>query len=389
MKKLFGILMVLALAMSVSFTSCNKDETITKDDGFKDTEVALTSLEPDVVVRGTANKDDYEKVIVEDVVRSKECKGEPVSGIIEFYYDGEMVFAVDFGDGSCDGAATVSYLDDENTLQSKVVDVWKLFKKQNEGNQRPKCFEFVFPVSYTMPDGTTLTIESEDDWSLLREWCQANAEYEEKPALNFPVDIMFEDQTTITINTGEELKEARKDCSEGHSRKCFELVLPVSMEMPDGTSLTIETEEDWSLVREWHINNPEYDEKGSLVFPVDIIYEDGTTVTISSEEEMQEAKRDCKEGGLGAKCFEFTLPVSFTMPDASIITISTEDDWALLKLWYVDNPGVEEKPALIFPVEITFTEDGTTLTVNSIEEMRAIREDCHPNGHGHGQGHAN
>jgi len=129
MKKIFGFILFIALGMTISFTSCQKGDKTSTKDGISDSELSLKSLEPDVIVRGTGEKEDYEKVIVEELVKKEECKWEIVSGMMEFYYDGEMVFAVDFGDGSCDGVANVSWLDDDNTLQSKVVDVWKLFKK--------------------------------------------------------------------------------------------------------------------------------------------------------------------------------------------------------------------------------------------------------------------
>ncbi|NPD47173.1 hypothetical protein HNV12_12865 [Methanococcoides sp. SA1] len=383
MKKVFGLLVALSLVMTFTFTSCNKEEDATaKDSSLSESELSLKSLEPDVQVIGTGDKGDYERVIIEEIIRGETCKKQPVSGIVEYYYQGEMVFSVDFGNGECDGVATVTWLDEEGLTQSKVVDVWKLFKNHNDGNYRPKCFSFVFPLTYTMPDGSELIIESKDDWYLLREWCTANPSYDEKPTLNFPVDIVYEDETSITINTAEELREARIDCKEAHSRKCFELILPVNYLMPDNSTITIETEEDWSLIKEWHINNPEFEERANLVFPVDIVYEDGTTLTLNTEEEMRQAKKDCKQG-YGAKCFTFNLPISFTMPDASIIIIETEEDWAQLKAWYTENPGVEEKPVLVFPVEITM-EDETVLTINNQEEMVEIRRACHPHGNGHG-----
>ncbi len=393
MKKVFGILVALSFVMTFTFTSCDKEEeAVTTESTLTESDLSLKSLEPEVQVIGTGDKGDYEKVIIEEIVRGESCKKQPVSGIIEYYYQGEMVFSVDFGDGECDGVATVSWLDEEGATQSKVVDVWTLFKKHNDGNHRPKCFSFIFPISYTTPDGSEITIESADDWHLLRDWCTANPGYDEKPALNFPVDIVYDDETTITINTTEELREARRDCKEANSRKCFELILPVSFVMPDNSTITVETEDDWALIKDWHINNPEFEERASLVFPVDIVYDDGTTLTLITEEEMQEAKRDCMNG-FGAKCFTFNLPVSFTMPDASVIIIETEEDWALLKAWYTENPGIEEKPALIFPVDITM-EDETVLTVNTHEEMVEIRRACHPHGNGHGghgggNGHGN
>ncbi|MEA3443446.1 MAG: hypothetical protein U9R19_01825 [Bacteroidota bacterium] len=129
MKKLFGILTILTLSLVVVFTSCEKqDGTATEQNSTDD--IWLKSLEPDVVVKGTGDKVDYEKVVVEELVKNETCKWEVVSGIVEFYYQNEMVYAIDFGNGDCDGVATVSWLDKNNVLQSKVVDVWLIFKKK-------------------------------------------------------------------------------------------------------------------------------------------------------------------------------------------------------------------------------------------------------------------
>jgi len=213
MKKVFGIFVALSFLMTLSFTSCNKeDEASIKDSNLTESDLSLKSLEPDVQVLGTGDKKDYDRVIIEEMIRGESCNKQIVSGVIEYYYQGELVFTVDFGDGECDKLATVTWLDEEGTTHSKVVDVMRLFKKHNDGNHRAKCFSFVFPLTYTMPDGSSLIIESSDDWHLLRDWCEANSTYEEKPVLNFPVDIVYEDDTSITLNTIEELREARRDC---------------------------------------------------------------------------------------------------------------------------------------------------------------------------------
>ena len=57
-----------------------------------------------------------------------------------------------------------------------------------------KCFDLVLPVTYVMPDGSTITVSSddEDDWVQLKAWYDANPNSEEKPALQYPVDILFQ-----------------------------------------------------------------------------------------------------------------------------------------------------------------------------------------------------
>ncbi len=218
MKKTFGILTVLTLTLLLVFSACEKENSLFNNQDDAEEEISLKSLEPDVVVKGTGNKADYEKVIVEDIVKNKKCDCEPVEGIIEFYYEDEMVFSVDFGNGDCDGQATVSWLDENNSLQSKVVDVQKIYQKRNRQRNRHRmgkaCFELVFPVTFTMPDGSTeITLESKEDKIQIKEWFENNPDYEdEKPSLHFPVDIEYDDGTIVTINNEQEMHEAKENC---------------------------------------------------------------------------------------------------------------------------------------------------------------------------------
>ena len=46
--------------------------------------------------------------------------------------------------------------------------------------------------------------------------------------------------------------------------------MPFSMELPDGSVITIEQEEDNKQIEEWYINNPDSKERASFVFPIDI-----------------------------------------------------------------------------------------------------------------------
>ena len=118
--------------------------------------------------------------------------------------------------------------------------------------------------------------------------------------MEYPVDIVYETSegdSTVTINNEEEMEAAKDECQDewnnDEERECFELVLPVSFVMPDGSTITIENDEGWGDLRGWYMNNNETEEEPALQYPVDISYEDGTTVTINSDEEMEAAETDC------------------------------------------------------------------------------------------------
>ena len=252
-----------------------------------------------------------------------------------------------------------------------------------------KCFDLSLPVSYTMPDGSTITVSNEEDWGAIKSWYDENPESEEKPVLQFPVNVEFDDET-VTVNSEEELRELKQECwrDESEERQCFELVFPVTFIMPDASTITVDTDDDagWQPVKDWYEANPDSDERPTLQFPVDIIYEteDGdSTLSINNDEEMENVKIRCREEWADSEseqdeeCYEFVLPISFTMPDGTTITIENEEDWYSLREWYANNDEADEEPSLQFPVNIILLDDeGTSVTINNDEEMNALEEDC-------------
>ena len=249
-----------------------------------------------------------------------------------------------------------------------------------------KCFDLSLPVSYTMPDGSTITVENEEDWDTLKDWYETNPGSEEKPELQFPVNVEFDDRegtTNVVVNNEEEMRGMYSRCGGGRDeedKECFDFVLPVSYTMPDGSTITVENEEDWSAIRDWYEANPESEEKPELQFPVNVEFDD-ETVTVDSAEELRELTQECwRDQSEAQECFELVFPVTFIMPDGSTITVETDDDagWQQVKDWYDANPDSDERPTLEFPVDITYeTEDGdTTFTVENDEEMEHVKRRC-------------
>ena len=64
--------------------------------------------------------------------------------------------------------------------------------KDGKEKEKEACFELVYPVTYTMPDDTTISGDDEKTaWTAIKVWYEANPDSEEKPALQYPVDILF------------------------------------------------------------------------------------------------------------------------------------------------------------------------------------------------------
>ena len=82
----------------------------------------------------------------------------------------------------------------------------------DDGGGRKDCFDLVHPITYIMPDGSMITVENREDWIQIRNWYAANPGIREEPVLQYPVEIIFRDGTTATINSDEELRQAYADC---------------------------------------------------------------------------------------------------------------------------------------------------------------------------------
>ena len=263
-----------------------------------------------------------------------------------------------------------------------------------------ECFTLEFPVSFNMPDGSLVTVESDDEesWAEIKAWYETNRDSEEKPTMQFPVEILF-DEESLVIENQEEMRSAYQECypkrdgewSRDGDETCFYLVFPVIYVMPDGStiSVTSDDEDGWSDLKDWYEENEDSEDKPELQYPVDIIVEteEGTsTVTINNQEEMASAKRECHaeweedwNEDDERECFQYVLPVTFLMPDGSTITVEDEEGWYSLRVWYEENRGYEEEPSIQYPIDISQeTEEGSiTVTLTSGEEMEEVYSECY------------
>ena len=159
--------------------------------------------------------------------------------------------------------------------------------------------------------------------------------------------------------------------------RCLELEYPVTFIMPDESTITGNNRKEIRrAIKAWHEANPGIQGKARLQFPVQARFKN-KLMTIENQQQMERLKKACEHGR--KPCFTMIYPITFTMPDGSEITgDSRKEIGTAFKAWYQANPGVEEKPALQFPVEVKM-KDGSIVTINTQDEMHALKEDC---GHG-------
>ena len=205
-----------------------------------------------------------------------------------------------------------------------------VFSLQTEGNiGRMGCFEFVFPIGINYPDGSNETV---DDYDMLRSslsaWYTDNADelgitidsagrikYRVirdvdaalLPTLDFPLEIITENGELYTVDNKAELLllkircrrsyyQDRRNINNNRGDKCFSLVYPITIVLPDETTFIAEDRADLkSQLREWRAANPDAEERPTLQFPVIVQLEDESTVELESKEGLQELKDTCSQ----------------------------------------------------------------------------------------------
>ena len=79
-------------------------------------------------------------------------------------------------------------------------------QKNNE-----ECFEFIYPISFVLPDGSEITINSDEDWDKIDLWYEENKDSEEEPEIVYPFDVIVEGEI-ITVNGEEDLDPLKEVC---------------------------------------------------------------------------------------------------------------------------------------------------------------------------------
>lgn len=163
-----------------------------------------------------------------------------------------------------------------------------------------KCFEFVFPISITFADGSTVAVNSiEEKRDTIRAWFETNnveKTEENRPKLVFPIKIKKDDKE-VEVASLDELKELTKDCRGGkghHGRKkCFKLVFPLSMNIGGAVQSFDDAKVLKKALHEYRKANGRDAERPSFVFPIKIELEDGSQVEVADEEALKAQKEAC------------------------------------------------------------------------------------------------
>ena len=175
----------------------------------------------------------------------------------------------------------------------------KLIHKKGRPNRGDfKCFELVLPITFKMPDDTFIIVENENAYGDIKAWYINHSGSKEKPSLQYPVNIIYKDGITETIDDVEKMRSIKDVCRKRDDKKyrnCFKIEYPITFILDDnGSTISMEGPDDWAELKAWHEANPD-SKKPTLEYPVVISYRDGNTQTIKNDDEMKDAKENCRD----------------------------------------------------------------------------------------------
>jgi hypothetical protein len=191
------------------------------------------------------------------------------------------------------------------------------------------------------------------------------------------------------------------------SNGCYELVFPITIQLPDATTAEVVSYESLkSVVRNYYVTNGvKVGKILNFVYPISVTNQDGEIVVIANENELKTLRADCikQGGGIGTggghnggghpggnggghqgggnqgpkHCFEIVFPVTLKFPDNTTAVATTSADVKTLSQnWKKANPTVKGRPEIVFPITVVMTADSTTVVVASKEALKTLREDC-------------
>jgi hypothetical protein len=163
-----------------------------------------------------------------------------------------------------------------------------------------RCYEFIYPLSYFMPDETVITGNDADEISQqIKDWYAANPDEDAKPQLGFPITVILDGNEQV-INDEDAYRDLREECRNrfvipDEARKCIEYVNPLVYELPDGTEVEgKDLNSVKGIIKDWYAANPGIDVRPVLQFPIEIIIF-GQGVIVENEEELRRYKAKCKK----------------------------------------------------------------------------------------------
>ncbi len=194
---------------------------------------------------------------------------------------------------------TTQSVSDEETLCELFEECWDdddiLIIDDSTFIEEPFCFDFVYPVDVSLPDGTTQTANNEEEMGMIVfTWFEQNPNSSEFPSFVFPLTVITEDGEETTVEDEDGFEDLIEDCYEDYHEDCFTINYPVQIIFPDGVTADVNSDDELEeAVENWYDQNPNNNEDPTFNYPIEVTMEDGTISSVNSNEELEALFTEC------------------------------------------------------------------------------------------------
>jgi len=257
-------------------------------------------------------------------------------------------------------------------------------------NMDNSCYTLQYPLDLEDIDGETITVNDEAEFNA--------ALAEEIYFFVFPVTLIDEEGNEVVTEDNDDIFEALFACNDfdgGDSTiwdwetgfeyiGCYMIELPLDVILEDGTTVTVNTHEE---LCELMLTG----ELAGYAYPLTLTDEEGNEVVVNSDEELEELLEDCwnfepldegittvilliagsTEGENGEVCFEVEYPITIEYENQDDIEITSQED-----MFEFLEDIIDPSFTVAYPIEVTLTADGTTVVLESFEDLLDVMADC-------------
>lgn len=156
-------------------------------------------------------------------------------------------------------------------------------------------------------------------------------------------------------------------------RPCFRFVFPIEIALRNGTIIVANDAED---LRAAYVRIRAANAQANFVYPFDVELANGETVTIERFITLRRLHRACR--GLDEEpaepCITINYPIEVISGD-STFTVNNRVELARANQAFRPR-GV----SIVYPIDVTFADDGRVVTINGDRELARIRNFCNSRG---------
>lgn len=223
------------------------------------------------------------------------------------------------------------------------------------------CISINLPVTIIV-NGIEITIDSEEDLAVIEaifdEFSNDNDEIE----IVFPIVIILNDYTEVTINNMEELLQFVEECTGENEPdddiECIDFQYPISISIYDANFQivdTVEINDDEELYD--FIEDLEGGLLASINFPVTMVLADGSTVVVNNNDELQAAIEDAEDDCDEDDDNDYDDDDNNDVPVDDLNILCSNCTWTVDKLEIGDQDLEDQYVGYVF----TFVPDGPVL----------------------------